>query len=90
MTLRRAGTAAAVLAMFAAGAPSVHACQACFGAEDSPLISGAKLGAIALVAVTATVQVAFVAFFLHLRKRARIVAAMEASSPWAEAPSDSR
>lgn len=71
-------------------APAAHACQSCFGANDSPLIDGARSGAFALIGVTVAVQVAFVAFFLYLRRRARIVAAMEASSPWVEVPPDQR
>jgi len=86
----RAAVVPAVLAALLAAAPAARACQSCFGAEDSPLVDGARFGAFALIGVTVAVQVAFVAFFLYLRRRARIVAAMEASSPWAEVPPDSR
>jgi hypothetical protein len=87
---RRLALVIAVAVVAAAVAPAAHACQSCFGAEDSPLIDGARVGAFALIGVTVAVQIAFVAFFLYLRRRARIVAAMEASSPWAEAPHTSR
>jgi hypothetical protein len=64
--------------------------QSCFGADDSPLIDGARFGAFALIGITVAIQIAFVMFFLYLRRRARIVAAMEASSPWAEGQTESR
>ena len=82
--VRRLACLSAVVFASLAVSPAAKACQACFGAEDSPLIDGARSGAFALLLVVAGVQVGFVAFFIHLRKRARIVAAMEASSPWAD------
>ena len=87
---RRAAVAFATLAMLFAATPAARACQSCFGAEDSPLVDGARMGAFVLIGVTVAVQVAFASFFLYLRRRARIVAALEASSPWAEANTDPR
>ena len=88
--LSRAAGAVAVGVAALALSPAARACQSCFGAEDSPLVDGARSGAWALIAVIGAVQFGFVAFFLHLRKRARIVAAMEASSPWAQDPPSTR
>jgi len=73
-------TAAAILG----GSASLLACPACFGAQESSLIDGAKLGVLALVAVTLTVQGAFVAFFLYLRKRAKQVAELDLEAEWSD------
>lgn len=74
----------AVLALILAVVPAVHACDACFGAEESPLIDGAKLGAFALVAVTLSVQGGFAWFFVQLRRRARRAARLELDAEWNE------
>lgn len=66
------------------------ACQACFGAEESPLIDGAKLGAIALVLITTCVQGGFVGFFLYLRRRARSASNRELEVEWSELQKPSR
>jgi hypothetical protein len=73
-----------------AGAPPAFACQACFGAEHSGLIDGARLGAIALVAVTLALQVAFAAFFLHLRRRARLASDATLDAEWSAIQKESR
>ena len=56
----------------------------CFGAEETPLIDGAKLGVIVLLAVLLVVQGGFVSFFLYLRKRARRIAELELETEWSE------
>jgi len=66
------------------GGSAVLACPVCFGAEESSLIDGAKLGVAVLLAVTIAVQVGFVAFFLYLRKRAKQLADVELDAEWAE------
>jgi len=53
-------------------------------ARAGALIDGAKLGVLALVAVTLTVQGAFVAFFLYLRKRAKQVAELDLEAEWSD------
>ncbi len=63
---------------------TILACALCFGAEGSSLIDGARLGVIALLAVTLAVQGAFVGFFLYLRKRARYVAELGLQEEWSE------
>jgi NAD/NADP transhydrogenase alpha subunit len=72
-------TGAAVLI---GGSSTVLACPVCFGAAESPLIDGAKLGVVALVAVTLAVQLGFVSFFLYLRKRAKQVAELDLEAEW--------
>jgi hypothetical protein len=66
------------------------ACAMCFGAEETPLIDGAKLGVIALLAVTLVVQGGFAGFFFYLRKRARHVAELELEEEWADLQRGSR
>jgi hypothetical protein len=72
------------------GASSVLACPLCFGAAETPLIDGAKLGVLALLGVLFAVQGAFVAFFLYLRKRARQNADVELDLEWSELQRGSR
>ena len=50
---------------------AVRACQSCYGKAEGAMIDGARMGVFLLVAVTLSVQVGFVAFFFHLRRRAR-------------------
>jgi heme/copper-type cytochrome/quinol oxidase subunit 2 len=72
------------VAVVIGGSSSVFACPVCFGAEESSLIDGAKLGILVLLAITLAVQGAFVAFFLYLRKRAKQAAEIELDSEWSE------
>ena len=60
---------AAVLWLMAHGA--AQACEACYGQAQGAMIDGARMGVVLLVAVTLSVQVGFVAFFFHLRRRAK-------------------
>ena len=60
------------------------ACPACFGAAESSMIDGAKLGVLVLLAILFAVQGGFVAFFLYLRKRAKRVAEIELDDEWAK------
>ena len=62
----------------------VVACTMCFGAQETSLLDGARLGVLVMVGVTLTVQGAFVGFFLYLRKRAKRVADIELDAEWAE------
>jgi hypothetical protein len=62
----------------------VLACTMCFGAQETSMIDGAKLGVLVLLAVLLAVQGAFVAFFLYLRKRAKRFADLELDSEWSE------
>ena len=80
--LRRGlATAAAVLI---GGGSSLLACPVCFGAEETSMISGTKLGVLVLLAITLAVQGAFVAFFLYLRRRAKRIADLELDTEWSE------
>ena len=72
------------------GSASVLACPLCFGAAETPLIDGAKLGVLVMLAVLFAVQGAFVAFFLYLRKRAKENADVEIDMEWLELQRGSR
>ena len=77
---------AAWTAVFVAivGDSSVLACPVCFGAEETAMIDGAKLGVFVMLAITLAVQGGFVGFFLYLRKRAKRIADIELDSEWSE------
>ena len=66
------------------GSARAFACPECFGAEETHLIDGAKLGVLALLIVLLVVQGGFAAFFLYLRKRAKQVAEVELDAEWSE------
>jgi hypothetical protein len=72
------------------GGTSLLACPLCFGAEETPLIDGAKLGVLVMLGVLFAVQGAFVAFFLYLRKHARQNAEVELDMEWSELQRGSR
>ena len=63
---------------------AVVACAMCFGAQETSMIDGAKIGVLVLLAVLLAVQGAFVAFFLYLRKRAKLNADVELDTEWSE------
>ena len=64
--------------------PFLIACTMCFGAEETSLIDGARLGIVAMLLVTFAVQGGIVAFFLHLRKCARRNADEELDLEWSK------
>ncbi len=74
-------TAAIVLI---AGSSTVLACPVCFGAAETPMIDGAKLGVLVLLVITLVVQGGFVGFFLYLRKHAKRIADVELDAEWSE------
>jgi heme/copper-type cytochrome/quinol oxidase subunit 2 len=73
-----------VLAVLIGGGSNVHACPSCFGAEESSLIDGAKLGILVMLGITFAVQGAFVGFFIYLRKRAKQIAEADLDDEWSE------
>jgi hypothetical protein len=74
-------TAAAIVI---GGSSSVFACPMCFGAEETSMIDGTKLGILALLAVTLAVQGGFLGFFLYLRNRAKRIADIDLDTEWSE------
>ena len=67
-----------------AGGSRVLACPMCFGAEESSMIDGTRLGVLVMLAVLFAVQGAFLGFFLYLRKRAKRIADIELETEWSE------
>lgn len=83
ITVRR--IVATVAALLIGGATHVlAACPQCFGAEETTVIAGTKLGVLAMLGVTLVVQGAFAGFFLYLRNRAKRMAEIELESEWSE------
>ena len=72
------------------GGSSVFACPVCFGAEETAMIDGTKLGVLVMLAITFAVQGGFLGFFLYLRKRAKRVADLELDTEWSELQSAPR
>ena len=66
------------------GSSSVFACPVCFGAEETSMIDGTKLGILVLLAVTLAVQGGFAGFFLYLRKRAHRMADNDLDTEWSK------
>ena len=64
------------------GTSSAFACPVCFGALETGMIDGAKLGVLVLLAITLAVQGAFLGFFLYLRKNAKRNADVELDAEW--------
>ena len=60
------------------------ACTMCFGAQETSMIDGAKLGVLVMLAVLFAVQGGFVGFFLYLRNRSKRIADIELDTEWAE------
>ena len=78
---RAVATAAAVMI---GGGTSVFACPVCFGALETSMIDGAKLGVLVLLAITLAVQGGFAGFFLYLRKRAKRIADIDLDTEWSK------
>jgi hypothetical protein len=72
------------VAVLLGGSTDVFACPVCFGAEETHLIDGTRLGILALLGVTLAVQGGFLAFFIYLRNRAKRIAEIELDSEWSE------
>ena len=60
------------------------ACPVCFGQNDSPMAIATNMGIIAMLVVVAGVLSAFASFFIYLIRRAKFVAAQEASEGTAQ------
>jgi hypothetical protein len=78
---RVVATAAVVIVV---GGSRVLACPACFGAEQTSMIDGTRVGVVVMLAILLAVQGGFVGFFVYLYKRARRVADIELDTEWSE------
>jgi hypothetical protein len=79
--VRAVTTAAAVVI---GGSASLLACPVCFGAHETSIVEGTRIGVLVLLAITLAVQGAFVGFFLYLRKRAKRNADIELDAEWSK------
>ena len=79
----RAALATAAAVMIGSSS-TVFACPMCFGAQESSLIDGAKLGILVLLGITLAVQGAFVGFFFYLRKQAKRVSDADLDVEWSQ------
>jgi hypothetical protein len=73
-----------------AGSTRLLACPVCFGAEETSMIDGAKLGVLVMLGITLAVQGGFLGFFLYLRQRAKRNADVELDTEWSELQRGSR
>ena len=71
-------------AMIIFGSETLLACPVCFGAEETSMIDGARLGVLVMLAILFAVQGGFVGFFLYLRKRAKRIADDELDTEWSK------
>ena len=81
---RLAAAFAVFLAGVGGGSTTVFACPVCFGAEETTMVSGTRLGVMVMLGITVVMQGAFVGFFLYLRQRAKRHADTELDSEWSE------
>ena len=88
MMARHVITTLAVLIL--AASETLFACPHCFGAEETGLIDGAKIGIVVMLGLTFSVQGAFLGFFLYLRRRAKRLADIELDDEWSELQRGSR
>ena len=70
------------LVLLAGGGTTVFACPQCFGAEETSIIDGTKIGMFVLIGITLTMQGAFAGFFFYLRRRAKRMAEADLDSEW--------
>lgn len=74
----------AVVAMLIVSSSNAFACPVCFGAEETGMINGTRLGILVLLGITLAVQGGFLAFFLYLRRRAQRIADIDLETEWSE------
>jgi hypothetical protein len=86
--MTRVLTIAAALVL--GGNSSAFACPVCFGAHETSIIDGTRLGILVLLAITLAVQGAFVGFFLYLRNRAKHIADIDLDTEWSKLQGASR
>jgi heme/copper-type cytochrome/quinol oxidase subunit 2 len=72
------------VAVTTAGSANLFACPMCFGAEETSLLDGTRLGVLVMLVITVVMQGAFASFFLYLRRRAKRIADMDLDTEWSE------
>jgi hypothetical protein len=81
--VRAARVLATALAILTIGTDA-FACPMCFGAEETSMIDGTKIGIFVLLAITLVLQGAFAGFFFYLRRRARQIADADVDAEWSK------
>jgi heme/copper-type cytochrome/quinol oxidase subunit 2 len=81
---------ATAIAVAIGGHSTLLACPACFGAEETSMIDGTRIGVLVMLGILLVVQGAFVGFFLYLRKQAKLNAEEELEDEWSELQRASR
>ena len=69
-------TLAVPAALWLLGSRGAAACSVCYGEAEGPMIDAARLGVYLLFGLVLAIQMAFVLFFLYLRRRAREVGSL--------------
>ena len=59
--------------LLVAATREAQACPSCYGAPDSQMTEGMNLAILSLLGITGGVLASFVAFFVYLRKRAKML-----------------
>jgi hypothetical protein len=73
-----------VVAVLVFGSSDAFACPVCFGAEETAVIDGTRMGILVLLGITLAVQGGFLGFFLYLRRRAKRIADIDLENEWSE------
>ena len=73
-----------VVTMLIAFSSNAFACPVCFGAEETAMIDGSRMGVLVMLGVLFAVQGGFVAFFLYLRNRFKRIADIDLETEWSE------
>jgi hypothetical protein len=81
---RKARTLVTAAVLWMVAAQAAQACDSCYGKAQGSMIDGARMGVLLLVLVTMSVQVGFVAFFFHLRRRAKLVEEDSMNAEWTD------
>ena len=82
--LRFAAAGATVVLVMLGGGSRVLACPVCFGAEETSMIDGTRVGVLMMLAILLAVQGGFVGFFVYLYKRSKRIADIELDTEWSE------
>jgi hypothetical protein len=82
--VRVAKVGATAVFVILAGGSRAFACPACFGAEETSMVDGTRVGVLAMLAILLAVQGGFVGFFVYLYKRAKRIADIELDTEWSE------
>lgn len=85
MNIQRVRLAAVTAAtVVIGGSTNLLACPVCFGAEETSLVNGTRLGMLVLLVIIFAMQGAFAGFFFYLRRRAKRMADLDLDIEWSE------